>query len=297
MRSLSPYPEDLDRWREAGRISGEARRVGVRALVPGAKRRDVAEAIESFIRSKGAEPAFPANLSRNVEAAHYTPSPKDEVAFEAGDLVKVDVGAHLDGAISDTAETVEVGDGRRFENLRRAAEEGLKAGIAQVRAGVAIDQVSRAIEGAIHSRGFKPISDLTGHSINRYLLHAGKSIPNVGGYSAERLVEGEIVAIEPFATNGLGHIENGPFGNIVRFRRDPGPSDPTLARLFARFRTLPFTARWASSAEETAALARGRRFLQLYPVFLETGGGHVAQWEHTVLVRPSGADVLTEVRP
>ena len=86
-----PYPDDLERWREAGRISGEARRIGARALVPGARRRDVAGAIESYIRSKGAEPAFPANLSRNEEAAHYTPSVEDDVRFEVGDLVKVDV--------------------------------------------------------------------------------------------------------------------------------------------------------------------------------------------------------------
>lgn len=290
---MPPYPEDLARWREAGRISGEARRVGVRALVPGVRRREVAEAVESYIRSQGAEPAFPANLSRNEEAAHYTPSVDDDVRFELGDLVKVDVGAHLDGAISDTAETVEVGGTRRFENLRRAAEEGLRAGIAHVRADGSVDAVSRAIEQAIHARGFKPISDLTGHSIHRYLLHAGKSIPNVGGLSGERFVEGEIIAIEPFATNGEGHIENGPYGNIQRFRRDPGDADLTLARLYQRFRTLPFTARWVSSAEETAALARGRRFLQLYPVFLETGRGHVAQWEHTVLVGPHAAEVLT----
>ncbi len=256
MKSMAPYPEDLERWREAGRISGEARRVGARALVPGARRRDVAEAIESYIRSKGAEPAFPANLSRNDEAAHYTPSVEDEVRFETGDLVKVDVGAHLDGAIADTAETVEVGGTRQFENLRRAADEGVTAGIAHVRANGLVDDVSRAIEEAIHARGFKPISDLTGHSINRYLLHAGKSVPNVRGLTGERFVEGEIIAIEPFATNGVGHIMNGPFGNILRFRRDPGPSDPTLARLYERFRTLPFAARWAAAPEETAALAR-----------------------------------------
>ena len=184
-----------------------------------------------------------------------------------------------------------------MEGLRRAAEEALRNGIARVRADGAVDDVSRAIEGAIHARGFKPISDLTGHSIQRYLLHAGKSVPNVGGVTGERFVEGEIVAIEPFATNGNGHIQNGPFGNILRFRRDPGASDPTLAHLYQRFRTLPFAGRWAASADETAALARARRFLQLYPVFIETGGGHVAQAEHTVLVRPNGAEILTEAAP
>src|SRR5579862_5033262 len=108
---MARYPPDLERWREACRIAGAAREYGVTLAVPGARRREVAEAIEGFIRERGAQPSFPANLSRNVEAAHYTPSPDDEEQLVEGDLLKVDVGAHLEGAIADTATTVEVGGG------------------------------------------------------------------------------------------------------------------------------------------------------------------------------------------
>jgi methionyl aminopeptidase len=294
---MARYPPDLPRWRDAARIASQARDLGLRLVVPGALRRDVAEAVESFIREHGAQPAFPVNLSRNNEAAHYTPDARDEVRFETGDLVKVDVGAHVDGAIADTADTVEVGGTRRYENLVRAAREGVQAGISRVRPGVRVDDVSRAIAQAIRARGLKPIVDLTGHSIERYLLHAGKSIPNVPGSSAETLEEGEVIAIEPFATNGIGSIENGPFGNILRFRRPPDPADPVLGAMFERFRTLPFATRWARNAEEEAALRRARRTLQSYPVFVERGGGWVAQAEHTVLVGPQGADVLSESLP
>ncbi|MGA8543232.1 MAG: type II methionyl aminopeptidase [Thermoplasmata archaeon] len=294
---LAQYPDDLPRWREAARIASRARDLGLRLTVPGALRREVADAVESYIRGEGALPAFPVNLSRNMEAAHYTPSPDDTVRFEAGDLVKVDVGAHLDGAIADTADTVEVGGGHRYDNLVRAAREGVRAGIARVRPGVAVDELSRAIAEAIWARGLKPIVDLTGHSIERYLLHAGKSIPNVPGHSDATLVEGEIIAIEPFATNGVGSIENGPFGNILRFRRDPGGADPVLAKLYDRFRTLPFATRWAATPEEREALQRARRTLQSYPVFVERGRGWVAQAEHTVLVGPDGADVLSAPTP
>jgi methionyl aminopeptidase len=289
---MARYPDDLDRWRRAARISAAARELGRTSAVPGARRRDIADTVEAYIRSKGAEPAFPANLSRNVEAAHFTPPPDDEERLVAGDVLKVDVGAHLDGAIADTAVTVEVGGTARHENLLRAARDAVEAAIAKVRAGAPVDDLSRAIESAIHARGLKPVGNLSGHSIQRYLLHAGKSIPNVSGMSTDRLEEGEIIAIEPFATNGDGAIEDGPFGHIVRFRRDPGPSDPVVARLFDRFRTLPFTARWVDPAERPA-LAKARRFLQTYPVFVETGGGLVAQAEHTVLVTADGVDVLT----
>jgi methionyl aminopeptidase len=290
---MTRYPEDLDRWRRAGRIAAEARELGLRLTVPGARRRDVAEAVEAHIRDAGAEPAFPVNLSRNAEAAHYTPSLDDTEEFVAGDLVKVDVGAHLDGAMSDTADTVEVGGTHRWENLVRAARDALRDGIARVRPGVPVDEVSRAIAAAIRARGLKPVANLTGHSIERYLLHAGKSIPNVPGASAATLEEGEVIAIEPFATNGEGRIANGPFGNIARFRSDPGPRDPELARLYDRFRTLPFAVRWATRPEEQEALRRARRTLQTYPVFVEHGRGWVAQAEHTVLVGPAGAEVLS----
>ncbi len=284
---------DLPRWREASRIAARARDLGLRLIVPGAGRREVAEAIEASIRDAGAAPSFPANLSRNTEAAHYTPSPDDRATFEVGDLVKVDVGAHLDGAIADTADTVEVGGGVRHARLIRAVHDALRDGIAAVRPGGAVDDVSAAIARAIRGLGLRPVEDLTGHSIEPYLLHGGKAIPNVPGRSTDRFEEGEIVAIEPFATNGVGHIANGPFGHIQRFRVDPGAADPALARLFGRFRTLPFTVRWVADPAEQAALRRARRHLQTYPVFLERGGGLVAQAEHTIRVGPTGAEILS----
>ncbi len=290
---MSPYPPDLDHWRRAGRIAGQAREMGLRLAKPGVPRRELADRIEAFIRDQGAEPAFPTNLSRNWEAAHYTPSETDVELLLPGDLLKVDVGAHVHGAIADTAGTVEVGDTHHHDRLVKAVRDAVDAGIRAVQPGGAVDAVSRAIERAIHAQGFKPVVDLTGHTIEPYLLHAGKSIPNVGGYSTASLAEGEVVAIEPFVTNGDGHIEDGPFGNILRFRADPGPRDPMLARSFARFRTLPFTTRWVTDPEEKTALKRARRLLQTYPVFVETGRGWVAQAEHTVLVGPSGAEVLT----
>jgi methionyl aminopeptidase len=294
---MKPDSKEWERWRRAARVAAEARELGASLLAPGTRRRDVADRVEEYIRSHGAQPAFPTNLSRNVEAAHFTPPPDDEEVFQSGDLVKVDVGAHIDGAIADTAMTVEVGGGRRHENLTRAVREGVEAGIAEVRAGVAVDALSRAIERAITARGVKPVTNLTGHTIETYLLHGGKSIPNAGGMSAAQLEEGEIVAIEPFATNGRGRIENGPFGNIVRFPKDPSEAAPKLAPLFERFRTLPFTARWVDDPAERALLTRSRRFLQTYPVFVESGGGLVAQAEHTVLVRRDDAEVLTRAGP
>jgi len=290
---MARYPPDLDRWRDAAKIAARARELGLRLAVPGARLADVANEVEEYIRSQGAQPSFPANLSRNDQAAHFTPAPHDTVTLAEGDLLKVDVGAHIEGAIADTADSVEVGGTHRYDHLIRAAREGRAAGIAHVRAGARVDEVASAIAEAIRARGLKPVANLTGHSIERYLLHAGKSIPNVPGASTDVLEEGEVIAIEPFATHGAGEIANGPFGNIVRFRADPGNSDPALSALFGRFRTLPFTARWVTAPEEAGALERYRRKLQTYPVFVERGRGIVAQAEHTVLVGAAGPEVLS----
>ena len=288
---------DLQPWRTAGRIAAKARQLGLSLAVPGRTRRELADKIERYIRDQGAQPAFPANLSRNDEAAHFTPAPEDSDRLTAGDLLKVDVGAHIDGAIADTAATIEVGGSHRHDRLVAAAREALTAGISRVHAGAEVNELSLAIEGAITRLGLKPVRDLTGHSIEPYLLHAGKSIPNVAGMSRERLEEGEIIAIEPFATNGLGSIENGRFGNIVRFRGDPGPADASLHAMFAKFRTLPFTARWLEAPPDRERLAKVRKRLQAYPVFVERGRGLVSQAEHTVLVTSDGAEVLTADGP
>lgn len=286
-------PADLDQWRKAARIAAEARELGATLAAPGTRLEELADSIEAYIRSKGAEPAFPANLSRNTEAAHYTPSPKDPVRLEPGDLLKIDVGAHIEGAIADTALTVEVGGGQRHTCLRRAVDEAIEAGISRIAAGVDVDEIGQAIEAAAHRHGFLPIRDLSGHAIRPYLLHAGKSIPNAGGLSHAKLEEGEIIAVEPFVTNGEGRIENGPFGNILRFREEPKTDDAVLARLFGRFRTLPFTLRWVEDPKDRETLRRSRRLLQTYPVFVERGGGLVAQREHTLLVTATGVERLT----
>ena len=290
MRSGGP-PEEA--WRRAGTIAARARDLGCRLAGPGVPRREIAEKVEAFIRSEGAEPAFPANLSINEQAAHFTPPKAFQDRLKAGDMLKVDVGAHIDGAIADTAATVEVGSAKRYVTLIQAVEDAVEAGIREVRANVSVDTIARVIETAIHSRGFKPIRDLSGHTIEPYLLHAGKSIPNVGGMSNERLQEGEHVAIEPFATNGVGRIENGEFGHILRFRGDPGPRAPELAPIFRRFSTLPFTLRWVDGVDERTFVSRARRYLQTYPIFVEAGRGIVAQAEHTLRVTGEGAEVLT----
>ena len=123
-----PDPDWQEKAKKAGAIAGKARAHGATLLREGARLLDVAEEIEAFIRKEGAQPAFPVNLSINHDAAHDSPRPKDPRTFAPGDLVKLDVGAHVDGYIGDTAVTVEIGT-QRHARLIEASREAMLAAV------------------------------------------------------------------------------------------------------------------------------------------------------------------------
>src|SRR2546426_5099622 len=192
-----------DNLRMAGRVAAEARVRGVALCREGASVLEIAEAIEAHMRSRGAPPAFPTCLSIGHIAAHYSPTHNDKLALKRGDVVKLDLGAQVDGYIADTAVTVEVGS-RNWTDLIKASEVALETAIEVCRPKTPTRLIGSAIERAIESYGFKPISNLTGHTIERYHLHAGKSIPNVGGLGSDVVEAGGTIAIQPVSTNRGG---------------------------------------------------------------------------------------------
>ena len=219
--------------------------------------------------------------------------------FRRGNVVKLDLGAQMDGWIADTAVTVEVGT-RNWTALARASELALQTAIEAVHAGVETRSIGEGIQRAIESQGYRPIRNLTGHTIERYLLHAGKSVPNIP-HGHDTLEEGEVVAIEPFASSGAGQVDGRRTGNIYRVVR-PKPLKQTdlndfLALLSNEFKTLPFAQRWAHRLEpRTPALLNAvvrTGAVMTYPALLDVGGGIVAQTEHTMIVGRGGAEVTT----
>ncbi len=297
--------KNLDAQIEACRISARARDYGLSLIREGVRLYDVAEAVEKKIRDMGGEPAFPVNLSLNRQAAHYTPFPGDSLVFVRGDVVKIDVGAHVDGYIGDTAATVEVGSGR-WISLIKSAERALEAAIEVVRPGVSVGDIGRVIEKTVVSLGFQPVRNLSGHGLRRYELHADPSIPNFFDTTAtDVLAEGDVVAIEPFATNGVGLIENSRGGNIFHLLRERTPrnrSDLAVYEVIVeKHRYFPFASRWLvdetglSWAEVEKSLRRLVRLgvVMEYPILVEKSGGIVSQKEHTMLVTEDGVEVLT----
>jgi methionyl aminopeptidase len=166
--------EGLEKTREAGRIAARCREWARGAVRPGVALRQVLETIEDMIRQAGGAPAFPAQTSRNEIAAHYCSSPEDGTVYEEGDVVKVDLGVHVDGWIADTACTIDLSSDGRWQGLVQASADALAAAIATVGDGVPVGQVGAAVERTITRAGFEPIRNLTGHGLDRWKVSSAK---------------------------------------------------------------------------------------------------------------------------
>lgn len=288
-------PDVLENYRKAGRILAKVcseARSKVDVDVPLI---EVAEFVEGSIRKEGAEPAFPCNISRDRVAAHYTPGPKDESIFGES-MTKLDIGVHLDGYIADAAITVDLSG---HPELVEAAQAALDAAIELVTPGANTADIGAAIERAIGGFGFKPVSNLTGHGLERYSAHAGPIIPNKALENGAILKEGDVIAIEPFATNGSGRISEASQTEIFGFSGHR-PVRSSHARklstvILERYKTLPFARRWLVGDRIDYALMQLLRagIIHSYPVLWEVEGALVSQAEHTVIVHENGCEVTT----
>lgn len=296
--------EGGEEYREAGRIASEVRRT-VRDLVkPGKRILQVCEEVESTIMELGGLPAFPCNVCVNEVAAHYTSTPGDESRIPEDGLVKVDLGVSVEGYIADTALTIAL-DGS-YAPMVSASMKGLEAAIEFMRPGVSLRDVGARIEQAIENYGFKPIRNLTGHKMERFILHAGKSVPNVSSGVGLKVLEGEVYAVEPFVTtlDGAGRVVEGHGVYIYRYVKEKGLKDEKdrllIKMIWENHKTMPFALRWIDSKlkERPDILKRFPRLVDAgcvasYPVLIEEFGKPVAQSEHTVLITARGCVVLT----
>ncbi len=289
-----------EKLRTAGRVSREAKELGVSLVREGASLLDIAERIEDHMRKRGAPPAFPTCVSVDDIAAHYSPVHDDRLTLRRGNVVKLDLGAQVDGYIADTAVTVEVGT-RNWTDLIRASEVALDTAIEVCRPKTPTRLIGAAVERAIESYGFKPISNLTGHTIERYSLHAGKSVPNIGGMGDDVIEAGDILAIEPFSTNGAGKVGGKKSGNIYRILSarevSPASTQAFLKRIKEEFKTLPFAERWCYALDRKAPAHLGRLLragrIMTYEFLTDAGHGIVAQTEHTMIIDDGGTEVTT----
>lgn len=286
---------ELDNYLEAGRVAKEVLHGCAAEIKPGVLMGDIFDMVIDRIEAKGAMLSFPPNISLNDVAAHDSPSPGDERTFSEGDLIKLDIGTHIDGYIADTAVTVNLGD---HAGLCEASQAALDAAIQLVRPEIGVSEIGAAVEATITSYGFKPIVNLTGHALARYSLHHGLSIPNTGLFGGVILCEDNVIAIEPFATTGSGMVHESPRAEIYQVVGDAPVRSPTARKILKKAEVmhgLPFSRRWLNVPKADLALPTLLRQSNLcvYHCLADVPESFVAQFEHTMIVTRDGALVTT----
>ena len=287
--------EQYEKCREAGEILAQVRDEAAERVEVGASHLDVAEWAEEKIRELGGEPAFPVNISIDEEAAHATPERGDDSTFGA-EMVNLDIGVHVDGWLADTAVTVDL-SGR--DELAAASAEALDAALDVAGPGIDVGDIGAAVEEVIEGYGFNPVVNLTGHGLGHWEQHTAPNIPNREVAQGATLEVGDVVAIEPFATDGRGKVQEGGSEEIFALEREGSIRDrnarQVLDQITEEFRTLPFATRWLDVSRPKLALRRLKQqdIVHGYPVLKEAAGCYVSQKEHTVIVTENGCEVTT----
>ncbi|NHK29726.1 MAG: type II methionyl aminopeptidase [Asgard group archaeon] len=300
--------EEIEKYREAGRIAVEAMRKAKKLVTKGRKLIAICEGLEKEIISLGAKPAFPVNISVNQIAAHYTSPIDDDLKIPERAIVKIDLGAHVDGYISDHAKTFLIDPTKTFKKLKQTAELALQEAIKIIKPGIRPNEIGEIIEKTIQKEGLVPIIDLTGHVIERWKLHTGISIPNYKpkfDFFGQKLQEGQILAVEPFVTiaNGSRNVYDESYTFIFSQQGKKAKSEDakTLLEKIETYNGLPFTIRWLkdlmSETRIFAALKEliSNKTLNRYPMLVSKSQTPVAQAEHTIMITESGSEILTKI--
>ncbi|MEK6912852.1 MAG: type II methionyl aminopeptidase [Nanoarchaeota archaeon] len=294
--------QDISKTIKAGQIASQTKVYARTIVKKGVPLLEIAEKIESKIVELGGKPAFPVNLSIDNIAAHYTPSHDDKTL--AHGLLKVDLGVHIGGFVADTAFSLDLENNEENKKLIKASEEALEKALSLVKSKgieVRLSEVGKVIQNTIESHGFSPVTNLSGHSIEKYNLHAGDTVPNIDNNGSSKFKEG-IYAIEPFTTNGNGKVHDGAPSGIYELVEERNTRSPiareVLTFIQKEYETLPFCSRWIVKALGTKALFGLRELesngiIHQFTQLVEAQGTKVSQAEQTILIEKGKVTVTS----
>eukprot|EP01056_Protomagalhaensia_sp_Gyna25_P005223 Protomagalhaensia_sp_Gyna_25__5222@NODE_631_length_2962_cov_488_398905_g490_i0_p1_GENE_NODE_631_length_2962_cov_488_398905_g490_i0NODE_631_length_2962_cov_488_398905_g490_i0_p1_ORF_typecomplete_len454_score78_97Peptidase_M24/PF00557_24/2_6e40_NODE_631_length_2962_cov_488_398905_g490_i010962457 len=319
-------PEQASHWddyRRAAEAHRQTRRFVQSILKPGLTTLEVVQGLEAkakeMININGLKSghAFPTGISINHCAAHYTPNyGESPIVLKHGDVVKIDFGVHVNGRLVDSAFTMAFDE--RFDPLLEATRDGTNTGLKAAGIDARFSEVGAAIGEAISSYEIeldgkiipiKPIENLNGHTVDLYKVHGGKSLPIVATNSQDIMEEGEVYAIETFASTGRGRVwdegicshymldaellEGGPF-RIPKENNAPA----VLRGIRENFGTLAWCRRWLDDAGYKRHLLSLRTLVKEgivveYKPLCDIEGCYTSQFEHTVMLRPTCKEIIT----
>ena len=304
--------------RRAAVVHKQVRKYAQSVIKPGMKMIDICKAIESTLNylceKEGIErgQAFPTGCSINNVAAHYTPNYGDETVLQKNDVCKIDFGTHYKGYLIDSAFTVAFDE--RYKPLLEAVQAATMTGVKEAGIDVRLCDIGEAIQEVMESHEIEldgkiypivSVRNLCGHTIDRYKVHAGKSVPIVKGGPQTKMEEGEIYAIETFGSTGKGFVrEDGEVSHYMKEFNEPNvslkhPRSKKLLNMITKnFSTLAFCRRWLDDGGEEGHIIAlkelvHRGAVNAYPPLVDVSGSYVAQYEHTLLLKPSGKEIMS----
>lgn len=311
--------DDYEDLRKAAECHRQVRKYMQSYIKPNQKLIDIVQALErktrELILAKGLECGwgFPTGVSINNCAAHYTPNYGDETVLKYEDVCKLDFGVHVNGRIIDSAFTIAFDE--KYDNLIKATQDGTNVGIREAGIDARMNDIGEAIQEAIESYEVelnqkvypvKAISNLRGHSIQKYIIHGGKCVPIVRQEEkSEIMEEGEVFAIETFASTGKGHVIQN--NECSHYMKNPMKHYPTIRLNSAKtllkvinehFGTLPFCRRWLDDLNQKRHFLSLKALVDLdivepYPPLCDIKNSYTSQMEHTILLRPTCKEVLS----
>ena len=296
----------IESLRKAGKIAQDVKKSIKPKIKVGAKALDIIEFTEAKIVELGGLRAFPVNLSINNIAAHYTsPMRDDDLTLNEGDIVKIDIGVHVEGYIVDTAFTISFNDDEALENIIQATEVSVEAAKMMAKPGINTGEIGKKIESIVKGFKYNPIKELGGHQIERWTVHGKKALPELGSQGGDVMEEGDVFGVEIFASTGDGsvHLTNNSYiyelnaySGRVPLRRKI--SKQILGYINKNYKTLPFAERWLAK-EFRMGIAFGiqelvrQNKLQAHYVLAEKKSEFVAQSEETIIITADGYEQLT----
>ncbi|RDD39288.1 Methionine aminopeptidase 2 [Trichoplax sp. H2] len=304
--------------RQAAEAHRQTRKYVQSYIKPGMTMIEICERLEEtsrkLINEKGLEAglAFPTGCSLNHCAAHYTPNAGDKTVLQYDDVCKIDFGTHVNGRIIDSAFTVAFNP--KYDQLLAAVKDATNTGIREAGIDVRLCDIGERIQEVMESYEVeldgkvypvKPIRNLNGHSISQYCIHSSKTVPIVKGGEAVKMEENEFYAIETFGSTGKGYVHDDMETSHYMKNFEMGHVPLRTARakqllnvINQNFGTLAFCRRWLDRLGQTKYLLALKSLcdsgiIDPCPPLCDIKGCYTAQFEHTLLLRPTVKEVLS----
>ncbi|KAK4162603.1 putative methionine aminopeptidase [Cladorrhinum sp. PSN259] len=316
--------EFLNDYRHAAEAHRQTRQWAQKNIRPGKTMTEIAEGIEDSVRAlvghQGLEEGdalkagmgFPLGLSVNHCAAHYNPNAGNKMVLQEDDVLKVDIGVHVNGWIVDSAFTMAFNPryDPLLEAVKAATNEGIKHAGIDARVGEIggyIQEVMESYEIELNGQTYpvKSIRNLNGHTILPYSIHGTKSVPIVKSNDQTKMEEGDVFAIETFGSTGNGYVHEEGECSHYALRTDAPKVDLRLSSaknllnvIKKNFGTLPWARRYLDRLGQEKYLLGLNNLVQngiveAYPPLVDKKGSYTAQFEHTILIRPTVKEVIS----